>query len=382
MYAIIAIVAGTILASAAPSSRECIIKHNGENDTQNILDAFEQCKDGGRVIFAKGKSYTLGPVITTPELSNVEIVFQGDLVYPFNISFFTIQGKDVKVTGEGGSIYGTGEEWWYLDPLPSNRPVMMTFMVENLDVRSMRLINSPNWNFYVHRSKNVQFDDIFVNDVDTVHGESPHNSDGWDTSETDGISITNSYINNGDDCVAIKTNTSNIHIENLYCNGSHGISVGSLGNIPEKPDYISNMYVKNVTCDNCQNGARIKTWALGALGEVRNVSYIDFRVTNSDHPLTIDQCYFNIEEEECKANPSKIQMKDITFKNITGSGNEKAGSDVVTIICSAEAPCENFNFDDINIATYDPSSVKPAYICENLENSESSGLDCSSPIND
>lgn len=87
-------------------------------------------------------------------------------------SFFTVQGKDIKVTGEGGSIYGSGEEWWYLDPLPSNRPVMMTFMVENLDVRSMRLINSPNWNFYVHRSKNVQFDDIYINDVDTVHGES------------------------------------------------------------------------------------------------------------------------------------------------------------------------------------------------------------------
>lgn len=49
---------------------------------------------------------------------------------------------------------------------------MMTFIVENLDVRSMRLINSPNWNFYVHRSKNVQFDDIYINDVDTVHGES------------------------------------------------------------------------------------------------------------------------------------------------------------------------------------------------------------------
>ena len=85
MHANIAIVAGAILASAGPSSRECIIKHNGENDTQNILDAFEQCKDGGRVIFAKGKNYTMGPVITTPELSNVEIVFQGDLVYPFNM---------------------------------------------------------------------------------------------------------------------------------------------------------------------------------------------------------------------------------------------------------------------------------------------------------
>lgn len=85
LYAITATIAGAMLASAAPSSRECIIKHNGNDDTQNILDAFEKCKDGGRVIFAKGKNYTLGPVITTPELSNVEIVFQGDLVYPFNM---------------------------------------------------------------------------------------------------------------------------------------------------------------------------------------------------------------------------------------------------------------------------------------------------------
>lgn len=82
---LIATVAGAMVASAAPSSRECVIKHNGNDDTQNIMDAFEQCKDGGRVVFSKGKNYTLGPVITTPKLANVEIVFQGDLVYPFNM---------------------------------------------------------------------------------------------------------------------------------------------------------------------------------------------------------------------------------------------------------------------------------------------------------
>jgi galacturan 1,4-alpha-galacturonidase len=57
----------------------------------------------------------------------------------------------------------------------------------------------------------------------------------------------------------LQIDTSDITIQNLYCNGSHGISVGSLGNIPDKPDYVTNLFVQNVTCDNCQNGARIKT---------------------------------------------------------------------------------------------------------------------------
>ncbi|KAI8140601.1 pectin lyase fold/virulence factor [Fennellomyces sp. T-0311] len=350
------------------------------------------CKDGGRVVFSKGKNYVLGDVITTPELSNVEIIFDGDLTYPFNMvyndttppvpggvqgvsTFFLIQGKNVKVTGNGGQLYGSGEEWWHLDPLPSNRPVMMTFIVENLDVRGMKLINSPNWNFYVHKSKNVVFEDIFIEDIDDKYGEKPHNTDGWDTSEVEGITIINSHINNSDDCVSIKTNTTDIHIENLYCNGSHGISVGSLGNIPELPDYVSNMYVKNVTCDNCQNGARIKTWPRSSLGYVQNVSYIDFHVTNSDNPILIDQCYFNIPEAECNTDPAKLQISNILFQNVTGGGSKKAGQIMASIVCSAEAPCEEFTFDGIDLVPYDPS-LKSIYLCEHLSNNATAGLDC------
>lgn len=86
-------------------------------------------------------------------------------------TFFLIRGKDVKVTGNGGEIYGNGEHWWSLDPLPSNRPSMMAFMVENLDVRGVRLINAPNWNFYIHETKNAVFEDIYINDVDQLYGE-------------------------------------------------------------------------------------------------------------------------------------------------------------------------------------------------------------------
>ncbi len=34
------------------------------------------------------------------------------------------------------------------------------------------------------------------------------------------------------DCVSFKPNATNIIVQNIHCNGSHGISVGSLGQYP------------------------------------------------------------------------------------------------------------------------------------------------------
>ncbi len=60
------------------------------------------------------------------------------------------------------------------------------------------------------------------------------NTDGWDTYRSDGIVIQNSNINNGDDCVSFKPNSTNVVVQGLVCNGSHGISVGSLGQYIEE----------------------------------------------------------------------------------------------------------------------------------------------------
>ena len=73
-------------------------------------------------------------------------------------------------------------------------------------------------------------------------------ADGWDIYRSDHVEIKHSYINNDDDCVgeftmqtsstfqpdrllAFKPNSTNIRVSHLWCNGSHGISVGSLGQV-------------------------------------------------------------------------------------------------------------------------------------------------------
>lgn len=71
----------------------------------------------------------------------------------------------------------------------------------------------------------------------------------------------------------------------MFCNGSHGISIGSLGQYAGETDIVANVYVSNITMINAQNGARIKVFAGsndtnsisgGGSGYVKNVTFQDF----------------------------------------------------------------------------------------------------------
>lgn len=52
------------------------------------------------------------------------------------------------------------------------------------------------------------------------------------------------------DCVSFKPNSTNILVQNLHCNGSHGISVGSLGQYKGEVDIVENVLVYNISMFN------------------------------------------------------------------------------------------------------------------------------------
>jgi galacturan 1,4-alpha-galacturonidase len=52
------------------------------------------------------------------------------------------------------------------------------------------------------------------------------------------------------DCVSFKPNSTDILVQNLHCNGSHGISVGSLGQYEGEVDIVQNVLVYNVSMFN------------------------------------------------------------------------------------------------------------------------------------
>jgi galacturan 1,4-alpha-galacturonidase len=182
-------------------------------------------------------------------------------------TFFKLGGNDVNIYG-GGTVDGNGQVWYdlYAKNIYTLRPIL--FGIDGLKdstISDLVLRYSPQYYHFIANSTNVVFDNI-----DIAGGSKSvnvaKNTDGWDTYRSTDIVIQNSHINNGDgkfafpnlelpltrilDCVSFKPNSTNMLIQNLFCNGSHGISVGSLGQYVGQFDIVQNIYVYNISMHN------------------------------------------------------------------------------------------------------------------------------------
>jgi galacturan 1,4-alpha-galacturonidase len=224
------------------------------------------------------------------------------------------------------------------------------------------------------RTKNVAFDNIYIDAVSTNASSLPKNTDGFDTLNVDGLRVTNTRVNVGDDCFSPKPNTTNIFVQNLWCNGTHGVSMGSIGQYPGVKDYISNAYIQNVTLLNGQNGARLKAWAGPNVGYgyIKNITYKDIHIENTDHPIVLDQCYFNVNQTACKQYPSHVDISDVRFENVYGTSSGKAGNVVADLTCSPGATCTGIHLEGIKLTS--PKGGEPVVVCDNVEGGV--GVDC------
>lgn len=178
------------------------------------------------------------------------------------------------------------------------------------------------------------FDSIELSQAQSLNGVEIANSDGWDTYRSDRVVIQNSTIKNTDgvhiplspssrnfnvpethltrsDCVSFKPNSTNVVVQNLNCIGSHGISVGSLGQYKDRVDVVENIYIYNISMANASDGARIKVWpgmetdfqetlnGGGGLGRVKNVTWDTFYHEGNDRAITITQCYGQSNQTLC-----------------------------------------------------------------------------------
>lgn len=237
-------------------------------------------------------------------------------------------------------------------------------------------MQSPFWHNLIYGSKNVTFDNVNLHSIQ-ASGKQAQNTDGWDIYRSDIVRITNSNIINGDDCVSFKPNTTNALVQNLYCQGSHGISVGSLGQYAGVQDIVANVLVKNVTMVNAENGARIKAFGGsasatsttgGGNGYVRNITFQDFTVRNVALPVVIDQCY-ETSASTCSSYPSKVTISDIHYINVTGTGSKN--KEVVSLVCSDV--CQDITATGTLLVG---SSGSSQYFCTNIASTASLDFPC------
>ncbi|AQK82122.1 Pectin lyase-like superfamily protein [Zea mays] len=112
-------------------------------------------------------------------------------------------------------------------------------------------------------------------------------------------------------------------------------------------------------------GVRIKAYEDAAsVLTVSKIHYENIKMEDSANPIFIDMKY--CPNKLCTANDaSKVTVKDVTFKNITGTSSTP---EAVSLLCSAKIPCTGVTMDDINVE-YSGTNNKTMAICTNAKGS-------------
>lgn len=376
--------------------KTCYVPSCGSNDAPEILKAFKRCNRGGTVVL--NEEYVIASPLDLTFLESVDVAITGTIKFTNDIDFWVVNsfkydfqnssafwrfgGKDVNIYGGGhGLIDGNGQAWYDRFAVEPTllRPILL--VLDGLDrgsVTGLKMRNSPDWFNLIANSS-----DILVSDIDiAVKSESKNpakNGDGWDTFRSDSVVIQDSYVNNSDDCVSFKPNSTNIIVQGMQCNGSHGISVGSLGQYPAEYDIVEHVYVYNISMSNASDGARIKVWpgtdtpfepglsGGGGAGYVKNVTYDTFHNNNNDWAIEINQCYGQSNQTICDKYPSNMTISDVVFKNMWGTTSKKYDPKVGTLTCSSTE--KSVNIAAKNISVVNPSGRIPQWICTNMDES-------------
>jgi polygalacturonase len=227
--------------------------------------------------------------------------------------FINVTGSDSGIMGTQGSngsqgeidgrgdqdILGTSTTWWALssqaqtdDDQQNNPRLIESDKFNNLTVYDIDLVNSPLFHIYFQSGSGLTVWGVRIKTPATAR-----NTDGVDPDSSTNVTVNDSYIQDGDDGIAIKTNAaaaSDITIENSHFYGTHGISIGS-----ETQYGVSNVLIENDTIQGTDssgnestsnNGIRIKTDS-SVGGKVNEITYDNICETGVEDLISFNPFY-------------------------------------------------------------------------------------------
>ncbi|AEO63358.1 glycoside hydrolase family 28 protein [Thermothielavioides terrestris NRRL 8126] len=378
----------TNAAFAVPRSDGGGLARATVDDTPQILSAFSQCGQDGTIILRPG-TYHIRQVMDTTNLRNVSVEIYGTLIWSadnlsywrqksFSVTYagrqtaWRIGGRDIALRGFGQAVFdGNGQAWIDLARGASNldgRPISLTvWHGTNVLIDGITWRMAQFWHTFVAYSQNVTMTNLVMNTLSS-NSYSSQNTDGTDTWNSKDITISNWTVTCGDDCIAIKGNSSNVHVSNVVCHESGAMTIGSVGSNARQPDYVENIVFENITAIHSSNSAWIKTYP--GTGYVRNVTFRNIYGEDVNQPIYVTSCIYSY--QNCDS--SHLAISDIRWENITGTSRYNVAA---AIHCSGAAPCDNLHFSDINIKPKNGGTAK--VLCSNIKNQATMGLQCTGP---
>ncbi|EMS67494.1 Exopolygalacturonase [Triticum urartu] len=253
--------------------------------------------------------------------------------------------KGLIVAGQNGAaIDGQGAASWPFNKCPIRKdckvlPTSVLFVNnENTVVKDISSVNSKFFHFALLQNKNTQMINLRIN----APGTSP-NTDGIHIERCAGVTIADTKISTGDDCISIGQGNDNIDIQRVTCGPGHGMSVGSLGRYVGEGD-VTRVHVKDMTFDGTMNGVRIKTWENSPTKSLAaHMVFESLVMKDVQNPVIIDQkyCpYYNCEHKYV----SGVTIKNVTFKNIKGTSSLP-----VAVLLRCGVPCQGVVLQDLDL---------------------------------
>ncbi|EJD52417.1 pectin lyase-like protein [Auricularia subglabra TFB-10046 SS5] len=222
----------------------------------------------------------------------------------------------------------------------------------------------------------------------TSHSRAPaRNTDGADTLFSDSITFERWTVDNGDDSIALKANSTNIVIKNSTFYRGLGVAIGSIGQYEGAWETIENLTATGIEFHGMRHAAYVKTrtgqhvgeppnGGGGGLGFASNLVFEDFTLYNNSGVFAISQCTtFSGSAGDC--NSSQFQVRDIRFSNIRGTVSTP---NVALLQCSAAAPCRDIVIEDVQVANWENSTSAAGFLCSNVQ--DHIGFVCTGPACD
>ncbi|KAI9642836.1 hypothetical protein NHQ30_008570 [Ciborinia camelliae] len=318
-------------------------------------------------VVAKCKNIVLhnifAPANSPIDLRNLQrgstVTFSGKTTFGttrnYNFDVIIVQGTDITITGAPGHVIdGNGQAYWdrYGSNGGSAKPDHF-FVVKDVVNGVISNLNIQNWPVHCFSITGAKGLLITGLNLDNSAGDAPnalsggqpaaHNTDGFDISHSDSVTLKNNVVKNQDDCVAV-TSGSNILVTEMTCLNGHGLSVGSVGG--KSSNVVSNVTFSNSIVQDSENGCRIKSNA-GTTGTINTVLFKNIKMSNIKYyGIGVQQDYLNGGPTGRPTNGVKIS--GVTFEGVTGTTKGSSAYDHY-ILCGSGS-CTNFQFNDVKIS--------------------------------
>lgn len=315
-----------------------------------IKSAFSSCAaSGAATLYIPPGSYSMATGVVLNKANAFAMQIDGLITLTSTGSFggnaIVIEnGEDIEVFSSNGlgAINGQGYISW-IEQSGQNARLFRFISCTNLAIHDIILVDSPTFHLVFNDVSNLEAYHI------TVRGPSRGGTDGIDLVCDDNCYLHDIEVTNRDECISVKSPSQNVLIEDIYCNQSGGMSIGSLTADGTTPAEVSNITMRNINVYQCTQMLMIKTFpgGTGAYGYVTNSIFENFNAYDTTYGLDIDQYW----ESTTTPDTGAVALSALTFNNWTGTVDNGISRAPIVIRGSDIVPLVDITLKDLNMWT-------------------------------